>query len=49
MRLNDKQLRASFLLLQKMTRENEKSTERVEQLEEARGFDRELMMAMTFH
>ena len=46
MRLNDKQLRASFLLLQKMTRENEKSTERVEQLEEARGFDRELMMAM---
>ena len=47
--LNDKQLRNSFFLLQKTTRENERSTERVEQLEEARGFDRELMMAMTFH
>ena len=42
-------MRNSFFLLQKTTRENEISTERVEQLEEARGFDRELMMAMTFH
>ena len=49
MRVNDAQLRNSFFLLQKTTRENEQSTERVEQLEEARGFDRELMMAMTFH
>ena len=49
MRLNDRQLRTTFFLLQKTTRENEESTERVEQLEEARGFDRELMMAMTFH
>ena len=48
-RLNDRQLRTTFFLLQKTTRENEESTERVEQLEEARGFDRELMMAMTFH
>ena len=30
-------------------RKNEQSTERVEQVEKARGFDRELMMAMTFH
>ena len=49
MRHSDAQLRNSFFLLQKTTRENEQSTERVEQLEEARGFDRELMMAMTFH
>eukprot|EP00964_Phaeocystis_antarctica_P005364 scaffold2939_cov42-Phaeocystis_antarctica.AAC.1 len=28
---------------------NAKSTERVEQVEKARGYDRELMMAMTFH
>jgi len=30
-------------------RKNARSTERVEQVEKARGFDRELMMAMTFH
>ena len=30
-------------------RTNARSTERVEQVEKARGFDRELMMAMTFH
>ena len=30
-RLNDAQLRNSFFLLQKTTRENEQSTERVEQ------------------
>ena len=30
-------------------RENARSTERVEQVQKARGFDRELMMAMTFH
>ena len=30
-------------------KKNARSTERVEQVEKARGFDRELMMAMTFH
>ena len=33
----------------RLRRENEQGTERVEQVEKARGFDRELMMAMTFH
>ena len=37
------------LLLVRLRRENEQGTERVEQVEKARGFDRELMMAMTFH
>ncbi len=37
------------LLLVRLRRENEQGTERVEQVEKARDFDRELMMAMTFH
>ena len=39
-------------LLQRMEslrRENEQGTELVEEVQKARGFDRELMMAMTFH
>eukprot|EP00964_Phaeocystis_antarctica_P005362 scaffold2938_cov48-Phaeocystis_antarctica.AAC.1 len=46
------QRRAAIMIsyeLQLAHKKNAKSTERVEQVEKARGYDRELMMAMTFH
>ena len=35
--------------MERLQRENEQGTELVEEVQKARGFDRELMMAMTFH
>ena len=35
--------------MERLQRENEQGTELMEEVQKARGFDRELMMAMTFH